>query len=238
MTQVDHTAYGECDPRARDGRRRKGEIRPSRAADGRRRYRHRAVHAVPEIRCRRSGMAGPRPLRAIGRARLDAALCAALPHRQYRHDARPAQAFPPARIADAGSSGEFPHQGRRDHDRAARPGHCHLGRHGARRADARRRVRQEDRRPSHLRARLRWRPDGRRLAGGDRAGRPLEAQQADRAVRRQRHLDRRSDLDLRLGRPGEAVQVCRLAGRADRRPGPAGDRRARSRARKNPASPR
>ncbi len=87
-----------------------------------------------------------------------------------------------------------------------------------------RRIRQEDRRPSHLCARLRRRPDGGRLAGSDRDGRALEAQQADRAVRRQRHFDRRPDLDRRFGRPGEALQVGRLGGRTDRRPGPEGDR--------------
>ena len=37
-------------------------------------------------------------------------------------------------------------------------------------------------RPSHLRAGLRWRFDGGRVAGGDRARRALEAQQADRAL--------------------------------------------------------
>ena len=46
----------------------------------------------------------------------------------------------------------------------------------------------------------------------------LEAQQADRAVRRQRHLDRRPDLACRLGRPGEALQVRRMGGGAHRRP--------------------
>ena len=111
---------------------------------------------------------------------------------------------------DAGPSGKFPHQGHRDHHRPARPGHRHRGRHGAGGEDAGRRIRQEGRRPSHLCARLRRRPDGRRVAGSDRDGRSLEAQQADRAVRRQRHLDRRPDLDRRLGRPGEALQVRRL----------------------------
>ena len=90
--------------------------------------------------------------------------------------------------------------------------------------DARGRVRQEDRPSPHLCARLRRRPDGGRVAGSDRAGRALEAQQDDRAVRRQRHLDRRSDLDRRFRRPGEALQVRRLGGRTDRRPGPEGDR--------------
>ena len=128
-------------------------------------------------------------------------------------------------FADPGASGKFPHQGHRDHHRTARPGHRDLGRHGARGEDAGGRIRQEDRRSSHLCARLRRRPDGGRLAGSDRAGRALEAQQADRAVRRQRHFDRRPDLDRRLGRPGEALQVRRLGGRTDRRPGSEGDRR-------------
>ena len=84
------------------------------------------------------------------------------------HDARPDQAFPPVRIADAGASGKLPHQGRRDHDRPARPGHRDLGRHGAGGEDAGGRIRQEDRRSPHLCAVLRRRPDGRRVAGGDR----------------------------------------------------------------------
>ena len=54
-------------------------------------------------------------------------------------------------------------------------------------------------------------------------GRALEAQQADRAVRRQRHFDRRPDLDRRLGRPGEALQVRGLGRRTDRRPRSEGD---------------
>ncbi|MGY4498497.1 transketolase [Bradyrhizobium sp. GM24.11] len=51
----------------------------------------------------------------------------------------------------------------------------------------------------------------------NRDGRPLEARQADRALRRQRYLDRRPDLDRRLGRPGEAFQGVRLGRREDRR---------------------
>jgi transketolase len=48
---------------------------------------------------------------------------------------------------------------------------------------------------------LRRRPDGRHQPGGDRARRPSEAQQADRAVRRQRHLHRRADVAVDSGRP-------------------------------------
>ena len=47
----------------------------------------------------RAALAGPRPLRAVGRARLDAALRAAAPDRLRRHDARRDQALPPARLA-------------------------------------------------------------------------------------------------------------------------------------------
>ena len=70
------------------------------------------------------------------------------------------------------------------------------------------------RRSPHLCARLRRRPDGRHQPGGDRACRAPQAQQADRAVRRQRHLDRRPAVARRLGRPGEALRGRRLERRA------------------------
>ena len=54
---------------------------------------------VPEVRRRRSRLARPRPLRAVGRPRLDAALCAALSHRLSRHDDERHEALPPARLA-------------------------------------------------------------------------------------------------------------------------------------------
>ena len=167
--------YGQCDSWPCHGCRGKGQIRPSRPADGRRRRRHRPVHAIFEIRRGGPEMAGPRPFCAFGRAWLDAALRAAVPHRQCRHDAGPAQAFPPVGIADPRSSGEFPHQGHRDHHRSVGPGHRHLDRLRAGGKNALGRVRQEDRQPSHLCARLRRRPDGRRVAGSDRACRALEA---------------------------------------------------------------
>ncbi|MGY3362225.1 hypothetical protein ACVWZK_008888 [Bradyrhizobium sp. GM0.4] len=174
--------YGQCDPRPCHGRRREGEIGSSGPADGRRRHGDRAVHAIPEIRRRRAGLAGPRPLRALGRARLDADLFAAVSDRQPRDDDRPAQGLSPVGIADTRTSRARPHQGHRDHHRSARPGHFHRRRHGARREDARRRVRQEDCRSPYLCDRFRRRFDGRRVAGSDRVGRALEAQQADRAL--------------------------------------------------------
>ena len=155
-----------------------------------------------------------------------------------RDDARPDQELPPARLARRRDIRKTSTPGRRDHDRPARPGHRDLGRHGAGGEDAGRRVRQEGRRPSHLCAGLRRRPDGGRIAGSDRDGRALEAQQADRAVRRQRHFDRRPDLDRRLGRPGEALQVRRLGGRTHRRPRSARRSPPRSRGRRSPTSRR
>ena len=47
----------------------------------------------------RAALAGPRPLRAVGRARVDAALRALVPDRLQPHDDRRDQAVPPARLA-------------------------------------------------------------------------------------------------------------------------------------------
>src|SRR5688572_16543727 len=85
--------HGERDPRACHGRGRAGEIRPSRPADGRGRYGNRAVHSLHEIGSSRSGLAGPRPLRAFGRAWLDADLRAAPPARLRKDDDRGDQAL-------------------------------------------------------------------------------------------------------------------------------------------------
>ncbi len=154
--------YGQCDPRAGHGCCRKGQIRASRPADGRRRHRHRAVHAVPEIRRRRSALAGPRPFCSFGRAWLDAAIRAALPHRQCRHDAGADQEFSPARFQDAGPPGKFPHLRRRNHDRPARPGRRLLGRIGIGRAALGGGIRRGHRRSPYLCAVFRRRSDGRR----------------------------------------------------------------------------
>ena len=54
---------------------------------------------------------------------------------------------------------------------------------------------------------------------------PSQAQQADRAVRRQRHLDRRPAVARGLGRSGEALRGRRLGRLAHRRPRSGGDRR-------------
>ena len=64
----------------------------------------------------------PRPLRALVRPRVDAAVLDALPDRLRRH-AGPDQAVPAARLADAGPPRVRPRPRRRDDHGSARPGH-------------------------------------------------------------------------------------------------------------------
>ena len=107
------------------GRRREGQKRPSRPADGRGRHRDGAVPRRAEIRRRRPALARPRPLRAVGRPWLDAALFAALSdrgRRRRRADDRRSAGVPPARLEDARPSRIRPHDRRRDDDRPARAG--------------------------------------------------------------------------------------------------------------------
>ena len=93
-----------------------------------------AVHQVHEVRRERAQLAGPRPLRAFGRPRLDAALFGALPHRLSGRHYRGLEEFPPARQQDRGPSGIRSRAGHRNDHRPARPGHHHRRRHGHRRA--------------------------------------------------------------------------------------------------------
>ena len=105
-----------------------------------------------------------RPLRALGRPRLDAALQPAAPDR-LRPVARRHQAVPPVGQQDAGAPRARPHAGRGDHHRAARAGLRQRGRHGDRRGAARGALqpsRIRGHRSRHLRDRQRRRPDGRR----------------------------------------------------------------------------
>ncbi len=139
--------HGQCHPRAGDGRGRAGEIRSSRHAHGHGGRCHRPVHAIPEIRSRRCGLARPRPLRALGRPRLDADLRAALSHRLSGDDHRRDQALPPTRLHHRRPSGIRPRARRRNHHRPARPGPGKCGRHGDRRAPHGGGVRRQDRRP-------------------------------------------------------------------------------------------
>ena len=75
-------------PRARDGRRRGGEVRSSRHADGHGGDRRRAVDAAPAAQPGQPALARSRPLRAVERPRLDAAVRAAASDRLRPADRR------------------------------------------------------------------------------------------------------------------------------------------------------
>ncbi len=141
-----------------------------------------------------SGLARPRPLRAVERARLDAVVRAAAPDRLRSADGG-AQALSPAALEDARTSGARYDAWRGDDHRTARARPGQRRGHGDRRTRAGCRIqssRVRDRRPSHLRVRGRRLPDGRHLPRSLLARRHAGTGQADRLVRRQRHLHRRA----------------------------------------------
>ena len=159
-----------------------------------------------------SALGRPRPLRAQQRPRLDADLRTAAPHRLRPADERVAQ-LPAAAQQDARAPGSRHHPRCRDHHRPARPGRDQRGRHGAGREAAGNRIqpaRPHHRRPPHLCVPGRRLPDGRHQPRGLRAGRRLEAQQADRPVRRQRHQHRRPGGALVHRRHAQAFRGLRL----------------------------
>ena len=205
--------------RARHGHGGGRQVRPSRRADGPGRRHDGAVAAPSAPSPGQSGLARPRPLRAVERPRLGAALCAAASHR-LRPAGRGAQALPPIAFQDAGPSRIRRHRRRRDHHRAARPGLCQCGRHGDRREDACRAVQPagpRDRRPPHLRGGGRRLPHGRHQPRGGLARRQARARQADRALRRQRHLDRRRRGRMVPRRHAQALRGLWLARHPRRR---------------------
>ena len=164
-----------------------GEQRPSRPAARRRADGLCAVDAPAQAQPGESALARSRPLRALGRARLGAALQPAPPDR-LRPVARRHQAVPPVGQQGAGPSRARPHRRRRGHHRAARPGLRQRGRHGDRRSASRGALqprRPHRRRPPHLGDRQRRRPDGRRRVRGGVARRAPAARQAGLPLRRQ-----------------------------------------------------
>ena len=201
------------DPDAVDRRGPAGQFRASWRPDGRGGDGLHALDAVPAARPDASGLARPRPVRAVGRARQHAPLLAPASHRLRRH-ARRSQVVPPVGQPHAGSPGVRPHAGRRGDDRPARAGHHERGRHGHRGAASGRRVqpgRPGDRRPPDLRDRIRRRPPGGHRLGGGQPGRSPAPGQAHRPVRRQPHPARRTHRDgLVRGRAG-ALRRLRLA---------------------------
>ena len=123
-------------PDARHGRRPAGELRPSRDADGDGAARVPPVPRDHGARSERPAVAGPRPVRAQRRPRVDAAVRRAAPLR-LRPAARGAEAVPPVGLAHARpprARPRAPDARRRGHDRPARPGLRQRGRHGDGRA--------------------------------------------------------------------------------------------------------
>ena len=217
----------------------KGEVR---ATPARRSARRRWPTCCGRAACattRAPGLAGPRPLRALLRPRLGAALRAAPSHRLRPADGA-ARALPPDRLADPGAPRARADAGRRDHHRSARPGLRQRGRHGdgARAAGgALQPAGPAALRLPHLGLRQRRRSHGGRGVRGRVARRAPAALQPQGLLRRQRDLDRRPDLArLHRGRrpPLRGLRLARGAGRRRQRPrragGRDGDRRGGERA--------
>ena len=176
----------------------------------------------------RPGLAGPRPLRALGRARLDAALRAPAPDRLRPVDGR-AEALPPARLRDPRPPRAGRHAGRRDHHGAAGPGLRQRGGLRAGRGDAGRALQPpgpRDRRPPHVVHLLRRRPHGGHLPRGRLDRRLPRARAPRRRLRRQPRQPRRADEPLLRRRHAGALRGLRLAGAPGRgRQRPRGHRR-------------
>ena len=172
-----------------------------------------AVEPLPALRPRRSRVAGPRPLRALRRARLGAALRPA-PPRRLRPADRGAAPLPPARLEDPGPPRARPRPRRRDDHRSARPGARQLRRHGDRAAGARGALRRRALRLPRVGDRERRRHDGRGRLRGVVARRPPAPGQPQRPLRRQPDLHRRLDRPRLLRGRGGALRRLRLA-RAD-----------------------
>src|SRR5215216_8041358 len=105
-------ALREHDPRAFDGCRPAGELWPPRHAHGPGAGRLRPLHAGHAALARSARLAGARPLRAVVRARVDAALLDPAP-RRLRARPRADQALPPDRLAVRRPPRVRPRPGRR-----------------------------------------------------------------------------------------------------------------------------
>ena len=108
MNDADRSRYGvhQHHPHPVDGRGAGGQLRPSGHADGHGAGGLQPVAAVPALRSPGSDLAQPRPLRALGRPRLDAALLAAAPDRRQggQPGVRDARASRPSRWTTSSAS--------------------------------------------------------------------------------------------------------------------------------------
>ena len=198
---------------------------------------------LDEAQPREPRLARPRPVRALGRPRLGAPLQPPPPH-GLRPPARRAEAVPPVGEPHPRPPGVRRHAGRRDDDRAARPGLRDERRDGDGRGSPRRAVQPAGARggrPPHVRPRRGRRPHGGRRARGGVARRAPRAREARRLLRLQPHLPGRLHEPVLHRRRRAGVRGLRLArregGRRERPRGP----RARDRHREGgdrPALPR
>ena len=157
-----------------------------------------ALDALPAPRPDAPGLARPRPVRAVGRARHHAPLLAPPPDRLRRLARRPEGVPPVGQRSRPGHPEYGLTPGRRGDDRTARPGLHERRRHGHRRAAPGGRVQPPGPRRSSTTGRtssLRRRPPGGHRVGGGRPGRPPAPRQARRPLRRQPHPARRADVD-------------------------------------------
>ncbi len=216
------SARGRHHPHPLDRWRPAGELRAPRRTDGRRADDVRPVDPPSPPLAAEPGLAQPGPLRAVGRPRVDAPVLDAPPDGLRRQPRRP-QGLPAVGLDHPGSPGIRPDLGGRGDDRTARPGPRERHRHGHRGAAAGGGVqpaRARHRRPPDLRHRQR-----RRHAGGGRlrgllAGRPPEAGQARRALRRQPDPARRADgvgVQRRRACPLRGLRLAHPAGRGRQR---------------------
>ena len=215
---------GQRHPHARRGRGAEGEVRPSRPADGHGDRGDGAVDALPQVRSRRTRLGGSRPLRPVGRPRLDAALLAAAISPATRRS--PSTSIRNFRQLGSKTPGHPEYEPAHGIETTTGPLAQGLGNAvGMALAERLRNARWGDDIVDHYTYCIVG--DGCLMEGLSQEAISLRrlppALQADRAVGRQPHLDRRADLALHRRQPARPLRGLRL--------GRPGGRRRRSRRR-------